>query len=330
MSSSTVDLRITAVMTRSRHRDTLSTSATVGNRGWGMKLSREIIAVIIFGAIASVVATFTTNEAMPVILSWLGYPPQSNSPFIVRAGVYASAVLLPFIIVITGTRVLPLLLQTIALCTVAFLALGFRTWARRNGSIHPPKDLWAWIADQILVAQGRHAFSIECIAFVEDGSKKDTRVLLVNRSFQGFKNPVWLWPGGRLRGVETDLGDEARGVFKRETGCEVQLLSNEIEDARLVSVDGQGREIVNKYSPAPFLVMHQNRPQKHGVPGHVALLYVGTIRDTSRKLEEARLVGMERIRADEFELLEMWPDTKRSIIKAHDFWLERQADARQM
>lgn len=294
-----------------------------------MKLSRENIVAIILGTVASVIAAFITGPVMPAILSSLGHSQQEHISVYVWALGYGAAIILPFLAVTIAIYLLPRLLRILALCTVVFLAFGFRTWANRNGSIHPPKDLWAWIADQILVAQGRHAFSIECIAFVEDGNPKSTRVVLVSRTFQSFKNPVLLWPGGRLRGVETDLGDEARGVFKRETGCEVQLLSNEIDNARLISVDGQGREIINKYSPAPFLVMHQNRPQKHGVPGHVALLYVGTTRDTTRKLNEVRLIGMERIRANEFDQLDMWPDTTRSIIKAHDFWLERQAAVRQ-
>lgn len=277
------------------------------------------------GVAASVVATFLTNEAMPAIIAMLGYAKDAQPHIGVRGLIYLAAFTLPPLAIFTLFKAVPLVVRALALLSIMFLAHGFRSWASRNAGPNQAKDLWSWIADQMLVAQGRHAFSVECIAFSVDEAKGQTRVALLHRSFSGFTRAVYLWPGGRIRGVEDDLGDEARRIFKRETGCTVRLVSSTLHDGeRLLSVDGQGREIVNAYSPAPFLVMHQNRAQKFGVPGHVALLYVGTLEDASGKFEEVRLVDVDRIRrGDDFQPLELWQDTAKSILLAHDYWRER-------
>lgn len=292
---------------------------------WTWIRANQIIATLGAGVAASIVATVITTDAMPVIASHFGYP-TNIVPLYLKIAIYVALFLLPWLVIAVA---IPWLIKRLAILCVTFLAYGFRSWADGRAGPVQAQDLWNWISDQVLVAQGRHAFSIECIAFQKENAGQPVKVALLLRQFPGFKQPVYLWPGGRIRGVEDDLGEEAKKIFKRETGCSVQLIRGTSHDGEpLTSVDGNGKEINNWFSPPPFLVMHQNRPQKFGVPGHTALLYVGTLDDNVGQLDEVRMVDVERIKKREFRKLELWPDTMKSVLLAYEFWLRhRNAEA---
>src|SRR5215470_11212374 len=59
----------------------------------------------------------------------------------------------------------------IALKLVQIFVLAVKRWAEQNKDVTGKDTTWNWLTDQLLVAQGRYAFSVSCIAFDPRGSE---------------------------------------------------------------------------------------------------------------------------------------------------------------
>jgi hypothetical protein len=103
----------------------------------------------------------------------------------------------------------------------------------------------------------------------------------------------------------------------RETGCRVKLLFDIDQPKEVLSVDEKGGDLPNSFSSAPFMVMRQNREQTNGVPGHVDLIYVASIEDWSSLSSNSILVDIDTIRKSSLDRMQLWPDTREAIMRAH-------------
>jgi hypothetical protein len=125
--------------------------------------------------------------------------PASWSP--TAKGVVVAAIALGFwTLLYLLRRLVPWAVRRGSVIVVRSLVFALRQWAEQSRELTGKDTTWNWLTDQLLVAQGRYAFSVSCIAFAlsADGS---LRCLLLRRRFEQFGNTqIWMWPGGRFRG----------------------------------------------------------------------------------------------------------------------------------
>jgi hypothetical protein len=218
----------------------------------------------------------------------------------------------------------PRTIRWLAVKTAEFLAFGLRQWGEQNREARAKDTLWNWMIDQLLVAQGRYAFSISCIAFSMD-CHQTVRCLLLRRRFQRFtSDQIWMWPGGRSRGIDGDIGKELRDLVLNETGCAVDLLPL----TRTIVLDGfsetvltynhdTGRtDLENQLVGSPLIVMQQNRPQRSEVPGHIDLVYLARVRDGGSPRGDASLLRIDELGG--IHESQLWWDTRVCINRAAD------------
>lgn len=200
---------------------------------------------------------------------------------------------------------------------------GLYAWGESRRGKHDDDALWDWFTDQLLVVQHRYAFVVGCIAFRPD---QPTRCLMVRRAFRGFGDDrVILWPGGRLRGSIDDFETEVRQLVSNETGCNVKLLAvsrgaNADFGKRVYTFDPHSRRsnLANALLEPPIIMMQQNRRQSHDVPGHIDLIFLGSVEDGST----VRDPGMWLDLADfgSHTEGELWPDTRECLKAAGEIY----------
>jgi len=212
------------------------------------------------------------------------------------------------------------LLDALALTTVRFLSAGFRAWAER--SVDTGEDsLWTWISDQVLVMQGRYAFSVSAIVFKED-DRGELSVLVQEAEFPDSKDPVLVWPGGRFRGMSGTVEDELRKHVEELTGCRIRL---DRYHATLIRSDGlsekmhtaSAREEDNEIFIPPLIIMRQNRAQTNEVPGHIDLIYLARVEDAGPLRAKAQWIQMVDLEDQkQFPQSRIWPDTVACVTRA--------------
>jgi hypothetical protein len=233
------------------------------------------------------------------------------------------AVAAPFVPLIVALRVAPNHTTVNLIATIAaFLVLIFVAVVLPRIST----KVWQWFIDRLLVAQKRYAFAVGCIAF-EDTQTRPPRCLIVQRRFTNFGDArVWLWPGGRFRGGDTEgenFEDEIKRLVQEETGCRITLLTP-LRDTRSEGFSQNvetynpvtGRiDIRNELYAPPMVIMQQNRKQRRGVPGHIDLIFVGRVRAGEKPTGDAFWLDVEQMEDEDERRL--WPDTKECIRRAH-------------
>lgn len=172
-----------------------------------------------------------------------------------------------------------------------------------------------WLSDKLLVAQNRYAFSITCIVFRSASGRIE--FLAVRRPFHGFKNPVYLPPGGRFRGVDGNLLDSIRNLILKETGVDTTIISEHPKTHDLLrSVASDGSNMHNDVYAPPLFVMQQNRTQVSRVPGHLDLIYAGTIADATASALKAEIQWIALDNFKDFGEEALWPDTRECVLRA--------------
>jgi hypothetical protein len=209
-------------------------------------------------------------------------------------------------------------LRWFARLSVRFVVLGLMEWAKLTKDSVDGDSVWDWLTDQVFVIQRRYAFSVGCIAF---GDHEERRYcLMVERPFRNFPEPVYLWPGGRVRGTEKDFKSEVEGLVRQETGCDVTLLAVGqpggafSTDVTTYHPPGDTTAEANSLLQPPVLVMQQNRTQSHDVPGHIDLLYVASGDPSQDTKGQGRWVALEDLRMKDQQ--KYWPDTKTCVERA--------------
>lgn len=205
-----------------------------------------------------------------------------------------------------------------------FVAKGFRHWAQRNIGSDESDELWNWVSDQLLAAQNRHAFAFGCIIFRRD-SHGELETLLIRRQFSGFADRVFLWPGGRVRGLanEEALVSYIEALVEREARCSVRLVGPISRDENVTSITQDRKATIrNQISPPPFLIMRENRIQRNGVPGHVDLIFVADFRSAipqGADGDQPKWLSLDQVRnfAEDWIL---WPDTQHVILRAASWY----------
>jgi hypothetical protein len=205
---------------------------------------------------------------------------------------------------------------------IGVLVFGLRQWATESRSLTEKDTVWNWLTDQLLVAQGRYAFSVSCIAFAR-GNDGSLRCLLVKRKFAQFgEAQVWMWPGGRFRGSTGSIEKELRRLVHAETGCTVDLMRGSGTLVRggfseVIATYNQetGRtDLENELVGSPLIVMQQNRPQRYDIPGHIDLIYLARVREGQTVSGDAALFSLRGI--ETFHESQLWSDTKECIRRA--------------
>jgi hypothetical protein len=210
------------------------------------------------------------------------------------------------------------LVRLAASLPIRIAVFGLKSWGELSRGKRAKDTLWDWFIDQLLVVQHRYAFSVGCIAFAEGDPK---RCLMIRRKFQGFGDEdVVLWPGGRLRGTLEDFATEVRRLVQRETGCTVTLIgaagigSTFAEKLNTWNPESRHADIENDLLAPPILVMQQNRRQSHEVPGHIDLLYLGTVGVDERVSNRGMWLDLRSL--SQYAQAQLWPDTRKCVERA--------------
>ncbi len=249
--------------------------------------------------------------------------PDSEDALITAAVAFTLAALL-FLFVKYGAR----LLHHLASLPIRMAVFGLRSWGEINRSKRGKDTLWDWFIDQLLVVQHRYAFSVGCIAFIENDPM---RCLMISREFEGFEGPVILWPGGRLRGTLEDFATEVRGIVQRETLCNISLLSANppygsfAQKIATWNPHSGNPDINNDLLAPPILVMQQNRRQSHDIPGHIDLLFLGTV--GSEETIGRRGIWLNLNDLTSYNRSQLWPDTRECLKRASDRYAQMLADS---
>ena len=239
-------------------------------------------------------------------------------------GIWTASIAAAFcILIIVAAKLARPVMAWVGIAIISFFAFSLKQWASKNRRITTRDTVWNWLTDQILVAQGRYAFSVSCIAFMLDSSGT-IRCLLLRRKFERFGDTeIWMWPGGRFRGSSGSIEKELRDLVRSETGCNVDLLPG---TATLVRGGGfsepietynreTGRsDLENELIGSPLVVMQQNRSQRYEVPGHIDLIYLARVRDGQTTYGDATLLALNDL--DMISESQLWRDTKECIRRA--------------
>ena len=249
-----------------------------------------------------------------VVVLFIAGGPSSSDALITAAVAFVIAGLL-FVLAKYGAR----LARYLASLPIMAIVFGLRAWGESNRSKRGKDTLWDWFIDQLLVVQHRYAFSVGCIAFAKDNPK---RCLMIRREFEGFDEPVILWPGGRLRATLEDFATEVRGIVQRETLCHVDLLSASSLGGsfarKIVTWNPQSgnADLENDLLAPPILVMQQNRRQSHDIPGHIDLLFLATVEPGLQTGKRGIWLDLDDMGS--YSLRQLWPDTRECLKQASE------------
>lgn len=216
-------------------------------------------------------------------------------------------------------RYTPRLLDAVSVRVVRLFMRALKLWAEQNRGVSSKDTTWNWLTDQLLVAQGRYAFSVSCIAFEQDADG-GLRCLLLNKKFEALgDHQAWVWPGGRFRGSSGSIEKELQQLVLDETGCHVELLTSTatlLENGRFSETIATfnhetGRtDLQNELVGSPLIVMQQNRVQRYEVPGHVDLIYLGRV-TSGDTVGDASLRSLSDL--DRIDGRYLWNDTRECI-----------------
>ena len=222
----------------------------------------------------------------------------------------------------------------IAVQLSSFLLYGLKEWMEDKANNNIDDSVWDWVDDQLLVAQGKYAFSIGCIAFRERNNKLEC--LLIKRKLSGIEQEVLLWPGGRIKGfTEKGIEEELIELVHDRTGYSVTLVNTKYG---IIDNNTGIKEKVNTWYPEdipqenqvnnelflpPLIVMLQNRRQKYGVKGHIDLIYLATVKGDHSSTKVVWL-REDDFRRNAYDPSELWDDTLTCIQRAANVYRQVQ------
>jgi hypothetical protein len=221
--------------------------------------------------------------------------------------------------------VAPRLYQWLAVKSFEFFFYGLKEWTQKKsqqiGNV-TNDSVWEWLDDQLLVAQGKYAFSLGCIAFRESNGQLEC--LLIKRRLPEIPGEILLWPGGRIKGFGNDIEIELNQLVYEKTGYHIKLVSANCD---LLDSNAGAKETIPTWHPTkdnvqnelflpPLIIMRQNRTQKYGVKGHIDLIYLAKVQDAQKESANVVWLREEKFERSGYPESELWNDTLTCINRA--------------